>query len=75
MNTRIQPSKKQTNNKKAFLIISTTKEHTDGCVMDIFREVRRDVRANNPGKTKEQTNHGSDEVKLMISESRDASVL
>lgn len=44
-------------------------------LVDIFRSTKRDFRANNPGKTIEQTNHGSDEVKLMISESKDARVL
>lgn len=41
----------------------------------IFLGAPKGLRANNPGKTKEQTNHGSDEVKLMISESKDARVL
>lgn len=43
--------------------------------MDIFRKHQRGFRANNLGKTKEQTNHGSDEVKLMIGESKDARAL
>lgn len=41
----------------------------------IFIGPPKGLGANNFGKTKEQTNHGSDEVKLMISESKDASVL
>lgn len=41
----------------------------------IFIEAPKGLRANNSGKTKEQTNHGSDGVKLMIGESKDANVL
>lgn len=41
----------------------------------IFIEAPKGLVANNSGKTKEQTNHGSDGVKLMIGESKDANVL